>query len=258
MSRSFQELDHAETPYGELILRRRRALGLGGVDVYEVKLDGAFLMSSLVNRSEIALAEFGLAALEQDAGYRGAATPGGEGRAGWDVVVGGLGLGCTAAAALEHARVGSVLVVESLKEVIAWHELGLVPLGERVAGDARCRFAHADFFARARDTDVGFDTAEPGKRFDAVLLDIDHSPRGLLHTSHADFYEPAGLRRLAAQLHPGGVFALWSSDEPDAGVTDGLAEVFASTEARVVDFHNPHLDHDDSNTIYVCRTAVGP
>ena len=243
MSLSFQELDHAETPYGELILRRRKALGLGGVDVYEVKLDGAFLMSSLVNDSEIALATLGLAALEpRDTG--------------WDVVVGGLGLGCTAAAALDHTGVGAVIVVESLAEVISWHERRLVPLGERVAGDERCRFEHADFFERARSPELGFDARQPGRLFDAVLLDIDHSPRGLLHESHADFYEPAGLHRLAAQLRPGGVFALWSSDTPDAGVLEGLQAVFASTEAHAVDFLNPHLDRDDSNTIYVCRKAA--
>ena len=52
MPADFEELDYAETPLGELILRRRKVLSLD-VDVYEVKLDGSFLMSSLVNDSEI-------------------------------------------------------------------------------------------------------------------------------------------------------------------------------------------------------------
>jgi spermidine synthase len=237
---NFQELDHARTPYGELILRRRRALSMDGAEIYEVKLDGEFLMSSLVNQSEIALAELGLAALE--AGN-------------WHVVVGGLGLGYTAATALDHHGVRSVLVVEALSEVIAWHERGLVPLGGRVTGDTRCRLEHADFFARARDPDVGFDPAEPGRRFDAVLLDIDHSPLDLLHGTHADFYEPAGLRLMAAQLRPGGVFALWSAEPPEEEFTSRLKEVFQSTETHLVEYYNPLLDRDDINTVFVCRTA---
>jgi len=241
VSLNFQELDHAETPYGELIRRRRRALSLDNVEFYEVKLDGEFLMSSLVNHSEIALAEMGLAAL---------------GNGEWDVVVGGLGLGYTAAAALEQPGVRSVLVVEALAEVIAWHEKGLVPLGGALTADARCRLVHADFFARAQDVDAGFDDQEPGRRFDAVLLDIDHSPKDLLHGSHADFYLPPGLRRVAAQLRPGGVFALWSAEPPDEAFASRLGEVFASTTTHAVEFYNPLLDRDDLNTVYVCRTAA--
>ena len=55
----------------------------------------------------------------------------------------------------------------------------------------------------------------PGRRFDAVLVDIDHSPENLLHPRHAALYPPEGLARLAAHLNPGGVFALWSNDPPD-------------------------------------------
>lgn len=242
VSLNFQELDHAETPYGELILRRRRVLSLDGAEVYEVKLDGEFLMSSMVNQSEISLAELGLAAL---------------GAGEWDVVVGGLGLGYTAAAALGQPGVRSVLVVEALAEVIAWHERGLVPLGRQLTGDVRCRLLHADFFALARDAATGFDDTQPGRRFDAVLLDIDHSPKDPLHGTHADFYEPPGLACAAAQLRPGGVFALWSSEPPDDEFASRLDRFFASTEIHPVDFHNPLLDRDDTNTVYVCRTAVG-
>jgi spermidine synthase len=238
MSLNFQELDHADTPYGELILRKRRALSLDGQEFYEVKLDGDFLMSSLVNQSEIALSELGLGALDGS---------------GWDVVVGGLGLGYTAAAALDQPGTASVLVIDSLSEVIAWHERGLVPLGGQLSGDDRCRFVHADFFERARDVEVGFDTAQPGRRFDAVLLDIDHSPGGLLHNSHADFYQPEGLRRLIAQLKPGGVFALWSYEPPEEAFTERLSREFGSVVAHRVEFFNPLLDRDDVNAVYICR-----
>jgi hypothetical protein len=87
-----------------LSLRRRRELRLG-VDVFEIKLGEDYLMSSQFTASEIALARLGLAELS--------------GR-NLDVAVGGLGLGYTARAVLEHAQVGSLLVVEALAAVIDW------------------------------------------------------------------------------------------------------------------------------------------
>jgi hypothetical protein len=89
-----------------------------------------------------------------------------------------------------------------------------------------------------------------------VLLDIDHSPRDLLHQRHGAFYEPGGLRQLAAHLHPGGVFALWSNDPPDNGFLDSLRAVFATAEAQIVSFPNPFLDKDSASTIYLARTVA--
>ena len=234
MSRDFEELDYRQTPLGELTLRRRRVLSLGGIDVFEVKLGEAFLMSSLFHEVEIALANLGLAAL---------------GAGAWDVVVGGLGLGYTAVAALEHTEVRSLVVVDALDAVIDWHRRGLVPLGPKLTADPRCRFLHGDFFAMA-NLEGGFDS---GKKFHAVLLDIDHSPRNLLHPRNAAFYEPAGLRALAAHLHERGVFALWSDDPPDDEFLRSLSEVFATAEAHVVKFANPLLDCESASTVYVAR-----
>ena len=234
MSRDFEELDFQPTPLGELTLRRRRVAALGGLEVFEVKLGDAFLMSSLFHEVEVALADRGLAAL---------------GNGEWDVVVGGLGLGYTAVAVLAHSSVREVVVVEALEAVIGWHERGLVPLGAKLTGDPRCRFVHGDFFALAASA-KGFDA---GRRFHAVLLDIDHSPRNLLHARHAAFYEPAGLHKLAAHLHPGGVFALWSDDPPDDAFLDALVQVFTSAQAHIVTFPNPLLERDSASTVYVAR-----
>ena len=66
-------------------------------------------------------------------------------------------------------------------------------------------------------------------------------------------YEPDGLRRLAAHLHPAGVFALWSNDPPDETFQAALGEVFATCEAHVVRFHNPLQNRDATNTVYVAR-----
>ncbi|MHC4996373.1 MAG: spermidine synthase family protein [Planctomycetota bacterium] len=239
MALNFQELDYRPTPLGELILRRRKALSLEDTIVYEVILDGDFLMSSLVNDSEIALAEIGLKDLASA-----------EGESGLDVVVGGLGLGYTAKAALDDPRVNSVLVVEYLAPIIDWHRRGLVPLGEGLSSDPRCQFLNGDFFAMAIDPAPGFNPHEPEQRYHAILVDIDHSPSSLLHPSHAAFYEPEGLRRLVDYLRPGGVFALWSADPPEDSVTDVLRTAFESVEAHAVKFHNPLLSPDDVSTVY--------
>jgi spermidine synthase len=235
MSRDFEELDYRETPLGELILRRRRMLSLGGIEIYEVKLGEAFLMSSLFHEVEEALAHLGLSELKGES---------------WDVIVGGLGLGYTAAAALEHREVASLLIVDALEPVIEWHQRGVVPLGEKLTGDPRTRMLHADFFERAQSVG-GFDPEQPGRKFHAVLLDIDHSPSNLLHPRNAAFYQTEGLRALAAHLHPGGIFALWSDDPPDDEFLRMLDTAFASARAHVVTFPNPLLEDESASTVYV-------
>lgn len=239
MSLDFEELDFRETPIGELSLRRRRVLSLGGMEVFEVKLGDSFLMSSMFHEVEVALARLGLAELEGDS---------------WDVVVGGLGLGYTAVAALEHREVASLLVVDALAPVIEWHQRGLVPLGHQLTGDSRCRMVLHDFFASARLKE-GFDSEQPGRLFHAVLLDIDHSPRHLLDPANAAFYQPEGLRALARHLRPGGVFALWSDDPPDDEFLDALGAVFATVRAHIVRFANPLLDGDSESTVYVATKS---
>src|SRR5207245_8503633 len=97
-----------------------------------------------------------------------------------------------------------------------------------------------------------------GRQVDAVLLDVDHSPRKLLHPRHAALYEPAGLARLASHLRPGGVFALWSNDPPDEAFERVLAEIFATQTSHVVTFDNLLGDHDASNTVYVAVKADLP
>ncbi len=239
MSGNFQELDYTATPMGLLTLRRRREVTLG-VDIYEIKLDEDFLMSSLFTVAEVALANLGLAELSEPE---------------LDVIVGGLGLGYTAKTVLEHPKVRDLLVVDTLMEVIEWHRKGLLPLGELLTSDHRCRFVHGDFFAMSASPSGGFDARRPGRKFHAVLLDVDHSPRNVLHPSHARFYEPDGLRQLACHLRPGGVFALWSNDPPDEQFQGSLSEVFASCETHVVTFPNPIRQREEANTVYVARNT---
>ncbi|MFT7464842.1 MAG: spermidine synthase, partial [Pseudohongiellaceae bacterium] len=201
---------------------------------------------------EIALTELGLSALGQSSAHSSGASCSGP----WDVVVGGLGLGYTAATALADDRVASLVVVEYLPEVISWHQRGLVPAGEQLCSDDRCRLVQGDFFALAGEPQTGFDLAHPGRRFHAVLLDIDHSPQGLLHPSHEALYQPEGLQRLAQHLHPGGLFALWSAEPPDPVFAKQLEVAFEGITAHAVTYFNPLLDRDDTNSIYVCRAPT--
>jgi spermidine synthase len=232
----FEELDWSETRMGVISLRRRVEASLK-VDVYEVKLGDEFLMSSLFTVAEVELARLGLAqAVDADL----------------DVVVGGLGLGYTAQAALGDPRVRSLVVVEALGEVIGWHQRALLPDTAELASDPRVRLQRGDFFAMT-GSEGGFDPEAPGRRFHAVLLDIDHTPQHVLHPSHAAFYTPVGLRKLAGHLHPGGVFALWSDDPPDPAFEAVLAEVFDQSEASVVRFANPLTGGYSTNTVYVAR-----
>lgn len=234
MGARFEVLDWSETRMGIISLRRRIEPSLN-VDVYEVKLGDEFLMSSLFTAAEVELARLGLAqAVVADL----------------DVVVGGLGLGYTAQTALADSRVHSLVVVEALGEVIGWHQRALLPDTVELASDARVRLQQGDFFAMA-DSKVGFDPESPGRRFHVVLLDIDHTPRHILHPSHSALYTPAGLGKLAGHLHPGGVFALWSDDPPDPDFEAVLAEVFDRSEASIVRFPNPLTGGYSTNTVYV-------
>jgi len=234
MALSFRELDYQQTALGELILQRRDALEADGREVFEVRLNSEYLMTTLFFEGEVALTQLGLAELSGD---------------NWDVVVGGLGLGFTAVAALDHDQVGQLTVVEALEPVIDWHQRRLVPNGARLSDDPRCRYHHADFFALARGD--GFNPDQPGHAYDAILLDIDHTPDVFLNPSHADFYTKEGMVRLRAFVKPGGVFALWSNEAPEESFLALLSEVFDHATGHVVEFPNPIQGNTAINGIYV-------
>lgn len=237
MSRIFEELDRQRTPIGEISLRRRLEPTLL-VDLFEIKIGEDGLMSSLITDGEEAVSELGLAALAGEE---------------LDVIVGGLGLGYTAAVVLADERVRSLRVIEALAPVIDWHERHLVPMGRTLTDDERCEFVHGDFFDIAA---AGFvmDAVEHAS-LDAIFLDIDHSPRHLLDPKNAAFYEAAGTGIVADSLRPGGVFSLWSNDPPDDAYLAVLDEAFDTSRAEVVTFANPLTGIDTRSTIYVATVA---
>ena len=235
MSARFEVLDVSPTPLGDVTLWRRLDPTTGG-DVFAVKLGDEYLMSSRFTVAEVAVAQLALDALpERDL----------------DVVVGGLGLGYTAQTVLDDPRVRSLVVVDALAAVIGWHERGLVPVSVSSASDPRCRLVHGDFFAM--NAGDGFDPDVPDRLVDAVVVDIDHSPRHLLNPGNAPFYLEPGVRRLAQRLRPGGVFTLWSNDPPDDDYLGVLRAVFADVTCEVVRFDNPLQGREATNSVYVAR-----
>ncbi|WP_435748402.1 spermidine synthase [Microbacterium sp. PMB16] len=226
----YEELDWQETRMGELMLRRRADAATGEM-IYEVKLGDEYLMSSLFTVAEEELATLGLAAATGE---------------GLSVLVGGLGLGYTAVTALGDARVARLEVIDALPAVIGWHERELLPVSSTLVGDARTTLTHDDFFAVVRAA-----PDDAARRHDAILLDVDHSPRHTLDPTHADLYTEAGLTALAQHLADRGVFALWSDDPPDDEFMITLAAVFDDCRAHVVDFDNRLTGGVSSNTVYV-------
>lgn len=232
----FEEIEFRQTPIGTLSLRRRR-LSAGGEDIWEIKLDDGYLMSSQFIDGEVALAALALEMVHGEA---------------LDVVVGGLGLGYTAEAALSDPRVSRLTVVELIPEVIEWHTDRTLPLGEAVAGDPRCRLHQGDFFVLS-GIPGGYEEDRSPRSYDAVLVDIDHSTRHLIDAGSASFYQAPALAQLARQLKPGGVFALWSSDAEDAEFIEAMKASFVDVRAERVEFEHPGRPDPVFNIIYLGR-----
>ena len=229
-----QELGYEKTPLGDLTLRRRLEPRLDNQEVFEVKLGDEYLMSSLFTESERQLAVLGLSQLEGNL----------------DVVVGGLGLGYTAAEALQNESVRRLLVIDLFQPVIDWHRAGLVPLGNAITRDPRCELRRGDFYDLAR---TGFDANSPERKFDTVLLDIDHSPEHFLNESNESLYTSEGLAGIRDQLRPGGSFALWSNDARNDAFTERLLKIFDSATGHDIEFPNPYTGTMSVNSVYVAR-----
>lgn len=242
MSLLFEEIDSQESELGVISLRKRRMPVIGDRDIYEVKLGDEFLMSSLFVEAEEALSTLGLAEVQGD---------------NLSVVVGGLGLGYTAVAALKDERIDELLVVDALDTVIEWHKAEYVPLGKVLNADKRNHYVHGSFFDLATDPATGFDPDSEGKKFDAILLDIDHSPTEFLNAANASFYTTENLSLMAKQLKPKGVFAMWSQNLPEASFEALLNTVFERVESHVVSFYNPFQNCESTNSVYVCVTGEG-
>jgi spermidine synthase len=225
-------LAYEPTPLGLLCLRRRELPGAPGTSVTEITLDHEFLMSSHFTASEQALARI---ALEGHPGR------------GLDVLVGGLGLGYTAHAALASDRVARVEAVEFLPQVIDWLARGLVPLSGALRADPRFAVTQGDVYARL--------LGPPVRRHDLILIDVDHSPDEPLSRSDAHgagapgFHGAEGLARAKRHLAPGGILAVWSSAE-SSPFADALRATFASVRVEPVTVVNDWVDEAQTDWLF--------
>jgi len=123
-------------------------------------------------------------------------------------------------------------------------------MGNVLTGDDRCELQQGDFFELAR---MGFYAGAPERKFDAVLLDIDHSPEHFLDRSNESLYTSEGLSSIRRQLNPGGCFALWSDDPASDDFTQRLGDVFGAATAYNVEFPNPYTNSISVNSVYVAK-----
>jgi spermidine synthase len=203
-------VDKATGVCGELLLRRVD-------DDFEVIANGVFLMDTRNGESERLLVSVAADLVPGKA----------------RMLIGGLGVGYSLRAALDHSGVGEIVVVEREAAVIAWNRTG--PL----------RPVHGDALADKRVTVVEADLvkwmAETEERFDALCLDIDNGPQWTVTEGNARLYGRSGLDTLAERLRPGGVLAVWSA-EPSAAFTRRLKARFNEVQVLKVPVPNGKPD----------------
>ena len=166
---------------------------------FMILLDRNELMSSRMAGSEEALASMSCARIAN------CAKP--------QLLIGGYGMGFTLRAALAALPAGDgpaaavVTVAELVPEIIAWARGPMQELSAGCLDDPRVRLVHGDVAEQIR--------ASRGA-FDAILLDVDNGPDGLVRAANDLLYNEQGLRAAKAALRPGGVLAIWSAAKDDA------------------------------------------
>lgn len=204
-------VDTAEIPGGgELRLLRHGAH-------YEIMFGNEQLMGSWSYRSEQALATLALNGLGERS----------------RVLIGGLGMGFTLAAARAALPMGaSIVVAELVPKIVAWAGSHLRHLFGRSLEDPR---------VTVEVRDVHDLIVEQAGVFDAILLDIDNGPDGLISLANERLYSAWGLCAARAALRPGGVLAIWSA-YPDRSFSHQLrASGFDVEEFRI------DTDRDEDN-----------
>ncbi|TGQ45829.1 MULTISPECIES: hypothetical protein [unclassified Mesorhizobium] len=199
------QLGTAKTPDGEQELRLKRR----GAE-FSIMLGSNELMNSRLSGSEEALARL---SCERIAGRR---QP--------KILIGGLGMGFTLRAALTELGDGAqITVAELVPAVVAWAR---GPMAEVFSG------CLDDLRVTILETDVGQIIKSGTPAWDAILLDVDNGPEGIVYKANDALYDAAGLNAARAALNPGGVLAVWSQG-PDSSFTRRLKQAgFTVEEAK--------------------------
>ncbi|WP_462324736.1 spermidine synthase [Desulfoplanes sp.] len=156
---------------------------------YSIRVGAEELMNSRVHGSETALAELTCAKI------RSIAAPA--------ILIGGLGMGFTVAAALAHLDAKAIVTVaELIPEVVEWNRTVLAAFAGRPLFDKRVQVKTADVAEIMRNN--------PGK-YDAILLDVDNGPEAMTHRENSKLYTMQGLKRARTALRPGGILSVWSA-----------------------------------------------
>jgi len=219
-------LDSADVPDngGELRLYQRS-------NDFSIRITGrSELMNSRLHGSEDALAKMTCERLKN------ATQP--------DILIGGLGMGFTLAAALKHAgKQTKITVAELVPAVIKWNK---GPLGECAGNPLK------DSRAYVHETDVSHLLETQNNAYDAILLDVDNGPEGLTRKENNWIYSIDGLSAAHAALKPQGVLAVWSAG-PDQTFLQRLRKVgFSVDETRVFAHGNKGTRH----VIWFARRVV--
>ncbi|RWE45354.1 hypothetical protein [Mesorhizobium sp.] len=197
------QLDSAKTPDGQQELRLKRR----GSE-FSIMLGTNELMNSRLSGSEEALARL---SCQRIAGHLQPR-----------VLIGGLGMGFTLRAALaELGNNAEIVVAELMPAVVAWAR---GPMAEIFTGSLD------DPRVTIREADVGQLIRSESAAWDAILLDVDNGPEGIVHKGNDALYSLAGLGASRTTLKPGGVLAVWSQG-PDAGFTRRLKQAGFAVEA---------------------------
>lgn len=123
------------------------------------------------------------------------------------VLIGGYGMGFTYRAALEKLpEGGSVTVAEVVPEVLEWAKGPLAELTGGCMEDPRGEIILADVAALVDDA---VDGTTP--RYDAILMDVDNGPDGIVRDGNERLYTRTGIARMRDALNPGGLLAIWSA-----------------------------------------------
>jgi spermidine synthase len=182
-------------------------------DEFSIRLSGirGELMNSRLYNSEKVLAELGCAYLNSTDNAQ--------------VLVGGLGMGYTLAAALKAVTSNSqVTVAELIPEVVVWNQGPLGNCAKNPLQDPRTKLHVGD----VREL---LSIKKP--TFDAILLDVDNGPEGLTQKGNNSIYSAQGLDDIYKTLRPKGMLAVWSAG-PDNLFIGRLKKVGFKADTRIV------------------------